>query len=163
MQRASSRTTAISLLLFGLAQPAAALEPEDVRKQLIGNFRYLIASQVDCAGDFESGSYICNKNIPGERRIQGSWDSYLYPVAVRIPYRFRFVDSNLFFTVQTLLPLFAIRFEDPELEQHRLDAIHAGMTAVNLWSPGTRILSAPKISSGGCSMPPVRQPAATLP
>jgi len=104
-----------------------------VQKQLLGNFRYLMESQVDCAGSYESGSYICNKDIPGARRIQGSWDSYVIPVAVKTPYSFRFVDSNLFFTVHTLLPLFSISFEDPALEQQRVDAIHSATTAINLF------------------------------
>jgi len=127
-----------SVLAFvcGPAQPSDALQPAAVREQLIGNFRYLMASQVDCAGSYESGSYICNKEVPGARRIQGSWDSYLIPLAIKTPYPVRFADSNLFFTVHTLLPLFSIRFEDTFLEQQRVDSIHAAMTAINLFRRG---------------------------
>jgi len=122
--------------LCGPAQSSGALKAGDVQQQLIGNFRYLMESQVDCNGSYDSGSYICNKDIPGARRIQGSWDSYVIPVAVKTPYNFRIVDSNLFFTVHTLLPLFSISFEDPVLEQQRVDATHAAMTAINLFRRG---------------------------
>jgi hypothetical protein len=136
MQLVSSRAAGITLLILSLAQQSVALQPDDVREQLVGNFRYLIESQVDCDSELGPSGHICNKDIPGERRINGSWDSYMYPVAVRIPYRFRFVDSNIFFTVQTLLPLFSVGFDDPVLEQQRLDAIHAAMMAVNSFRRG---------------------------
>jgi hypothetical protein len=136
MQRASNCSSGLFLLVLILARPSAAVEPADVREQLMGNFRYLVETQVNCAASLKPGNYICNRDTPGERRVHGSWDSYLYPVAVRLPNQFRFVDSNLFFTVQTLLPLFAIRFEDPVLEQQRLDAIHLGMKAVNSFRRG---------------------------
>lgn len=124
---------AFTLFVLFLPQWCIALEQQDVLDQLLGNFNYLINAQVTCDGGFESANYICNKESPGERRIVGTWDSYIIPVAIENTFPMRFVDSNVFVTAQTLLPLFFIRFEEPEKEMLRSNAIYSAMAAINLF------------------------------
>ncbi len=124
---------AFTVFVLFLPQCGIALEQQQVLDQLIGNFNYLINVQVTCDGSYAKGNYICNKDIPGERRILGTWDSYIVPVAIENTYPMRFVDSNLFVTTQTLLPLFSVRFADAGKEKLRSNAIHNAMTAINLF------------------------------
>lgn len=121
------------LLFLGLSPWCLAADQDEPLNLLLGNFRYLVDAQVRCDGDYDAGTYICNKEIPGQRRILGTWDSYIVAVGVNDALDLRFVDSNLFVTAQTLLPLYQVRFEDPYLEDLRRRAIYDGMSAVNLF------------------------------
>ncbi len=123
----------LAALLIFFVSSVQAVEIERVRENLIGNYQYLVQSQVKCDGDFEKGNYICNKDIPGERRVLGTWDSYIIPLVGPMKNTMRWVDSNVFVTAHTVFPLFSLKFEDPELEKSRLDSIHSAMSAVNLF------------------------------
>ena len=120
-------------LLVCVSLNCHAVETDIVSDQLIANFRYLVDTQIRCGGNYDTGTYICNKSVPGERRIQGSWDSHIVPVAIDNQFELRFVDSNLFVTAQTILPLFGLQFANEELERIRQQVIFDGMTAVNLF------------------------------
>lgn len=111
----------------------AAPHLDDVQAQLMGNYHYLIESQVKCDGSFKNGTYICNKDLPGERRIKGTWDSVIIPLIGPMEKNMRWVDSNVFVTAHTVFPLFSLKFKDAELEKERLNSIHQAMSAVNLF------------------------------
>lgn len=104
-----------------------------VEKNLLENYTYLIDSQVTCDGSYTKGKYICNKNRPGERRILGSWDSYIVPVFMKTGVPVKYVDSNMFVTAHTVFPLYFMRFSDPRLEKQRRDSIYSAMNAINIF------------------------------
>ena len=112
---------------------ADALDSKEIEQQLMGNFNYLIESQVNCADELAAGKYICDKETPGERRILGTWDAHIIPLIIKKNYPLRIVDSNMFVTAHTVFPLFFLRFLDPNLEGQRLDAVYRAMQAINLF------------------------------
>lgn len=121
----------LSIASVTLLSQAQAVEMSLVKRQLGENYNSLIESQVQCAGSYETGNYICNKATAGERRILGTWDSFIVPVAVKNSLPVRYVDSNLFVTAHTLLPLLSIQFSDPVLEKKRQQTADLAIRAVN--------------------------------
>jgi hypothetical protein len=114
-------------------QTAFAFDINDIKSNLEYNYNYLVESQVKCDGSFEKGNYICNKEEAGERRILGTWDSYIVPVVVDSGFPVKYVDSNMFVTAHTVFPMFFLKFEDPQKEKKRMDVVYNAMTAVNLF------------------------------
>ena len=135
----------ILLTLILLPHLSSALDRNQVLDELIGNFLYLMDTQVRCDGSYEGASYICNRDTPGERRLLGTWDSYIVPVAIDKTYPVRFVDSNIFVTTQTLTPLFFVQFDDPDMEALRTTAIYDAMTAINYFQRGNGFAFWPQI------------------
>jgi hypothetical protein len=122
-----------SFLFVQLSFADPKLDVQSVHRNLIENYNYLIDSQVKCAGSYAKGKYICNKEVPGERRILGSWDSYIVPVFMKFGVPVKYVDSNMFVTAHTVFPLYFMRFGDEKLEKKRQDAIYSAMNAINIF------------------------------
>lgn len=121
----------IAFLVVFTFQKSFALNETLIKKQMIQNYNYILNSQVACYGNFEEGRYICDKNLSGERRILGSWDSYIVPVAVKGSYPVRYVDSNMFVTAHTVFPLFSMQFQDEKQELKRKNAIDQAVKSIN--------------------------------
>ena len=133
-------------ILIAPLQNTFAADGDSAVDLLIGNFLFLADSQVRCDAQGQPGFSICNKQIAGERRLEGSWDSYIVPITISNPFHdLRFLDSNLFVTSNVMLPIFRIRFDDEYYEGLRQQLIFDGMLAVNRFSRGNGFAFWPEV------------------
>lgn len=110
-------STAITLL-FSLNSALLAADfdiKERIKDHIIGSINYLVNTQADCDSQLKEGEYICNRDVPGERRVNGGWDSVITPIFMKAASSVSFLDSNMFVTAHTLYPFWFIDLDDSEL------------------------------------------------
>ncbi len=93
---------------------AAELDFKGVLKDhIIGTINHLKTTQADCSDSLVLDTdYICNKDIQGEKRVNGGWDSIISPTFMKAASSVSFLDSNMFVTAHVLYPFWFLQLDE---------------------------------------------------